>query len=371
MTISVRKDMVMIISDLGMGGAQRVLSLLATNWADQGYHVQVATFYGDERDHFKLPENVTRVVMGDPGVSRNFVQGLIANLIRIYRVRRMLRASGTSVVISFVGMTNILTVLAGMGAPWKTVISERNDPARQSLGRMWDRLRQWIYPCADHITANSSGAVQTLSRFVPEHKLSLVLNPVDLKRFATDDIQRSKTLLAVGRLVPQKAFDILLSAFAKAGQDLPDWALIIVGDGPQQQELQQQAHDLGIAGRVQWMGRLDDCTALYATVGIFVLASRYEGVPNVLLEAMASGCPVIVSDASSGPLDYVVDGDSGLIVPVEDINILAREIIRLANDEGLRAQLGTSARLRVSANDGELVVAQWSRLIGLKRLPEA
>lgn len=352
---------------MDLGGAQKVVMLLASAWAGQEYRVQIITFSGPERDHFPLPDTVSRIAIGGARESRTPLHGVLANLVRIWRLRRALKASGAPVAISFVGATNVVSILAGIGAGWKTVISERNDPAKQSIGHLWDGLRRLTYRHAHLVTANSSGALRTLSQFVPTRKLALVQNPVVIDRHTPSKSPRDKTILAVGRLVPQKALDLLLRAFARAGEGLDGWSMVLVGDGPLETALRKQADDLGLSARVHFPGRLKDCRPYYETAGIFVLPSLFEGSPNALLEAMACGCAVMVSDASSGPLDLVEDNATGLVVAVGNEDEWHRALVRLAGDADLRARLGAAARSRVAAHAYPLVAEEWGRLVGLSR----
>jgi GalNAc-alpha-(1->4)-GalNAc-alpha-(1->3)-diNAcBac-PP-undecaprenol alpha-1,4-N-acetyl-D-galactosaminyltransferase len=362
---SPRQDIVLVISDLGMGGAQRVVSILATLWQQQGYRVQVTTFFGPELDHFSLPDGVSRHIVADTGATNGFLQGIINNIRRIYRLRAALKQANAPVVISFIGVTNILTVLASVGAPWRTIISERNDPERQSFGRIWDWLRRLTYRHADLITANSPGAVTTLQNFVPESKLLLVRNPIDLEKFQPPTKNKQPVICAAGRLVPQKSFDTLLAAFAKCTGSMKGWRLVIAGEGLLAATLHQQSADLGLTSRVTWLGRVDDCAPLFAEAAIFALPSRFEGTPNALLEAMASGCAVVVSDASSGPLDYVTHDNNGLVVPSDNLEALATALEHLALNIDLQRRLGAAARDTVKQNAQDTVVDEWSRLAGL------
>lgn len=358
-------DIAFIISHLGSGGAQRVLSTLANSWVLKGRRVCVITYNDKDGDFFTLDPAVQRIVIGGVGTSHTLVRGLIRNIHRIIALRRALRETDAKVIVGFVAGTNVLVVLASLGLGSRVIISERNDPARQSFGWLWDRLRQVLYRYADVVTANSQGSLETMRAYVPEQKLALVPNPLDHRTTTASREKTSPTVLTVGRLTHQKAHDVLLEAFAHVSSQAPDWRLAIVGDGKLRGTLHARAERLGISARVDWHGRVSDPFDYYRTTDIFVLVSRYEGIPNALLEAMSCGLPVIVSDASPGPLEFVEHEITGLVVPVDNIPDLVIALERLIDDLPLRRRLGCAARERVAECNLPNVLQVWERVLEL------
>ncbi len=169
--------------------------------------------------------------------------------------------------------------------------------------------------------------------------------------------------VTVPRLVEQKGLDVLLKAAARAFEQLPDWRLAIVGDGPLRDELEALAGELGIASRVDWFGHVDNPVPYLRAAQAFVLTSRFEGSPNALLEAMACGLPAVVSDASPGPLELIGEEHAGLIVPVEDVEATAAAMVRLGTDEALRARLGEAALERTQIHQLDQAMQVWLELL--------
>lgn len=355
----------LVISDLGSGGAQRVLTTLANAWAARGRRVCVITLADGMSDFFPLDPSIERRVAGGMHDSRSLLDALRMNFRRIANLRRCLRDSGAPVAAAFVGTTNILTILSALGTGIRVVACERNDPARQSLGRMWDFLRRRFYRYADRVTANSRGVLDTLSKFVPASKLAYVPNPLAVFPPTIEGKAHPPTVLSVGRLHFQKGYDILLPAFAIAAREKPDWRLRILGDGPLREELRKLADNLSIADRVIWEGRAADPFPFYQSSDLFVLASRFEGMPNAMLEAMACGLPVIVTDASPGPLEYVEHNVSGLVTACESVDALADPLQRLMGDPALRERLGRRARERVADCELNSVLKTWEEILQL------
>ncbi|RJP27568.1 MAG: glycosyltransferase family 4 protein [Candidatus Omnitrophota bacterium] len=357
-------DVAFVISDLGSGGAQRVLTTLANSWARAGRKICIITFSTPENDFFPLEPTIHRIVIDGMSASSNPFSAVFFNLKRIIRIRRAIKKSGAPIVVGFVGSTNVLVIFAAIGLHLRVVISERNDPARQSLGTLWDFLRRHVYRYADVVTANTRGALETLAKFVPSAKLALVPNLLSIPELNQASQKRS-ALLAVGRLSHQKAYDILLAAFAEVSSHFPHWRLEIVGEGELRENLKEMANQLGISQNVIWRGHQSNPFVFYRKTEIFVLASRYEGMPNAMLEAMVCGMPVIVTDASPGPLEYVKHEKTGLVVPVENVQLLSDAMMRLIRDTDLRKRLGQAGKERVAECEIRHGLPVWEHVLGL------
>ena len=239
---------------------------------------------------------------------------------------------------SLLGATNIITVAASDGLRHRTVISERNDPSKQRLETPWEDLRPVLYPAADAVSANSHGALSSMRSYCPEGKLRHAPNPLILADGTHDT--RSNALLFLARLVPQKAPDVLIEAFASFIRTAPGWKLHVAGDGPMAEELQMRVRALGLTDGVTFHGVVTDPTPLLTRCRIFVLPSRFEGTPNALLEAMGHRMACIVSDASPGPLRLIEHGVGGLVVETGSVEGLAGALGELSRDEQLQRKLG-------------------------------
>ena len=358
-------DIALVISDLHGGGAQRVLTALAADWTTRGLRLCAITLSQRCSDKFTLHPDVTRVALNVAARSESTARAVIANLRRMYALRRAILHANAPVVVSFIATTNVITILASVGLKARIVACERNDPRLQLLNRPWESLRRFSYRYADAVTANSRGALQTLESYVPRRKLFFVPNPVRPTAVSVRESRRRQTILNVGRLTYQKAHDILLQAYAQVVAKIPNWNLAIVGEGPRSQRLRDQASSLGLLEHIEWVGWTTEIEQYYESAQLFVLPSRYEGMPNALLEAMSFGLPPIVSDASPGPLEHIAHEENGLVVPVGDTRRLANAIIRLIENPELRYQLGSAAQAKISGMEQGAVDQAWSCVFGL------
>jgi len=229
--------------------------------------------------------------------------------------------------------------------PTRTVISvhnsisavTRNAPTRR--GRMTPYFVRRFYPWADAIVAVSRGVagdLQRVSRIAAE-RISVIYNPVigpAMFEAARRPLEHpwfsageAPVILAAGRLTAAKDFADLLSAFAIVRRTLP-CRVVILGDGEELANLQAQAQALGVSGDVQFAGFSSNPYAYMARAGVFVLSSAWgEGLPTVLVEAMALGTPVISTDCPEGPRELLHDGEYGILVPVRDPQALADAIL--------------------------------------------
>ncbi|KAB8195918.1 glycosyltransferase [Nonomuraea phyllanthi] len=174
--------------------------------------------------------------------------------------------------------------------------------------------------------------------------------------------QSNPVVIAAGRLVPQKGYDMLLDAFAKVSDRFPEWRLRIFGTGPSKDRLQQrlESHDLG--DRMRLMGRSDRIHEELAQSSIYALSSRIEGLPMAMIEAMGHALALAAFDCPTGPADLLTPGKDGLLVPPRDVDALAEALARLMGDRELRLRLGAAAAETAHNYTPEVVMPMWEDL---------
>ncbi|HXV13094.1 MAG TPA: glycosyltransferase, partial [Candidatus Krumholzibacteria bacterium] len=168
------------------------------------------------------------------------------------------------------------------------------------------------------------------------------------------------TLLSVGRLSEQKRGDVLIDAFAALAARFPDWDLRIVGEGPERPTLEAHVRAHGLAGRVALPGATAAVEDEYARAHAFAVASRWEGFPNALAEALAHGLPAVGFAACPGVNELIEPGSNGLLAAgVDDANALATTLAGLMSDAETRRSMGERARASMAAYHGEAVYDRW------------
>ena len=352
----------LVISALGAGGAERVIITLANCWATRGWQVTLITFDPPEAEpYYPVEPRVTLRQLNIPSVGSPLWRAIRQNLRRVRALREVLRAADPDLAISFLAKINVLTMLASRGLAFPVVVSERNNPKRQRFRGIWSWLRHRVYLRACCVVAPSRGVLDSFPDAI-RARGRVIPNPVELVAAGTRR-PGSGRLVAVGRLVDQKGFDLLLQAFAEVARAHPEWTLTIWGEGEERPALEAIVAELGLSDRVRLPGVTERPGQWVEQADVFVLSSRYESFGNVLTEAMAAGVPVVAFDCPFGPGDIVRDGEDGLLVPPEDVNALAAAMERLMADSDLRRRLGEAGARNVRRFHRDAVVAQWDALI--------
>jgi glycosyltransferase involved in cell wall biosynthesis len=358
----------LVISSLAGGGAERVLATLANGWAATGIEITVITLAGAEADKYLLDPAVRRIPLGLASESANVLEALRNNILRVHALRRVIWECAADVVISFMYTTNMLCVLAcsGLGAP--VIVSDRSSLRDFPPRSVWHWLYRPLYRRAAALVVQTQrGADVACLRTGRE----AVVIPNPLRLCATDAEQGvSKifdpacgTLLAMGRLAPEKGFDLLIEAFGRVASIHPGWRLLILGEGAERVGLSAAIRERGLVDRVSLAGFTSDPQKAMRQADLFALPSRFEGFPNGLLEAMAEGMPCISCDCPTGPRELIEHGKNGWLVPTEDIEALAKGLDLLMGDAELRLRLGAQARSVRQSYSLAAILDKWNRLI--------
>lgn len=348
-----RPDLALFLPSLRGGGAERVMMDLARAAADTGRAVDVVVV----NRHGAVTDDLgpgVRIVDLDRGRAAT---ALPAFLRYLWRAR-------PPALLSTLEHTNVLAVVATrLIRGTRVVLREANTPAQDleyegRKGRWLLRAMRWAYPLADAVVAVSQGVAGGLTDdlgLAPE-RTHVVFNPVITPRVLEGGRVRPDhpwfaageppVVLAVGRLVEQKGFDVLLRAFASATARAA-CRLVILGEGPERDALRSSAERLGVADSVDLPGFVTNPFGYMAHSGVFVLSSRWEGLPNVLIQALAVGAPAVATDCPSGPREVLDGGRWGALVPVDDVEAMADAIVAALDGDAPRLPESWYGRYRL------------------------
>ncbi len=357
----------LVSSSLDVGGAERVLSIISNYWAAKGWAITILTFDdGSQAPFYDLDHriDVRPLAIESQDGYKISLFSIQDHLERIQILKQAIVASRPDVVISFVNTTNMLTLLACWGLNLKTIVCEHVHPASNQLNKISKLLQKLIYLSADLITVQTHAALS----FFPadRYKTFVIPNPVELPTSAAIESQLytdDRHLLAIGKLIPQKGFDLAIEAFAQVAHNHPDWTLTILGEGEMRSTLENLCVKFGLEDRVFMPGVVKNVDAHLRKADIFVLSSRFEGFPVTLCEAMACGVPVIASNCLSGPREILHDGIDGMLVAPENVEALALGLNRLMSDPGKRQYFSHHAPKVLDRFGVEPVMAIWNRAI--------
>jgi glycosyltransferase involved in cell wall biosynthesis len=350
--------LLLLVASLQGGGAERQLSDMANYWAAKGWQVNLATWSGPEvADFYALDFRIRRLTFESGSKDATRASRIRANLGRVARLRKSLVAARPDAVLSFMTESNLLAILAGAGLNVRVIVSERVQPAfHETLPWTWRILRRVLYRWADAVVAQTQDTAQWLRR---NCRTAVTVIPNALRVLPEPSSERTTLIVAVGRLTRQKGFDLLLRAFARIAGTFPDWRLALVGEGEERENLTRLRGELLLDERVEFIGQTSDVVGWMARAGLIVQPSRFEGFPNVVLEGMGLGAAVISADCPSGPSDMIEDGVNGRLVPVDDVDGLAKVMTELMSSPAERARLGRAASAVRARYRQDVVMDRW------------
>ena len=357
-----------VIYSLDGGGAERVTANLARLWANRGDKVTVATL-SSAAATYQLEPGIEIVDLNLAKLSEGIGDALLNNICRVSAIRALIRRLTPDVTIGIMTAANVLVALAAIGLATRTVGAERLYPPDLNAGLWWALARKYVYGLLGRVIAQTRAASVWLEANTTARCVATIPNAVEWplsesgRSISPSSILRPgrKLILAAGRLDSQKGFDLLIRAFAALRGDHRDWDVVILGEGPERSALEACIDGAGLAAMVFLPGRVGNMADWYQRAAIFCFSSLSEGFPNVLLEAMAAGVPVISFDCNAGPRDIIRDGIDGLLVPLGDERRLAEAMRSLMEDEKVRVQMGVRAvevRERFSA---DRVLTLWDK----------
>lgn len=352
-----------VLPGLSAGGSEHVVSFVANRLARSGYRIGVLSFEAAGSEPYYATDERVAIEYLDVPVDKKGPIGTIIDVVRrVVRLRSLLRRHRPDLVVSLLTRSNVIAVLAARGLNIPVIVSERNNPARQRPGTVWRALRRHSYPRAFGLITMTRGALEC---FPPEMRRRswVIPNMADYQHFKPHFQNQPKVMTAVGRLVDQKGFDLLIRSWAMVADRHPDWRLCIWGEGPDRGELEALVRTLGIDRSVDLPGVSSAPGEWIEQANAFVLSSRFEGWGLVLGEAMAAGLPCISFDCPFGPADMITDEADGLLVPEKDVEAMAAALSRIMGDRALRGRLATSAQSAAERFAPDKIGALWETTI--------
>jgi glycosyltransferase involved in cell wall biosynthesis len=327
------------------GGAERMVSVMANYWATRGKSISVVSLDDPSEPLFYHFDPATKLFrLHASARSSSFVQAVARNLRRVRRLRAALRRADPDIIISVLTEMNVLTLLASVGLGIPVIVAEQTVAGVAPIRRVWDRLRSWTYPLAFRIVLPYQSAVHHFPPALRE-RIRVIPNPVQKQSvLATPGAARAAfRLIAVGRLAPEKNFDLLIRAFQRIASRRPDWTLTIYGEGPERHGLEGLSAELHLSDRISLPGTVANVPEKLADADLLVFSSLFEAFPMALCEAMAAGLPVVATRCPGGIVDIVREGIDGLLVPPADPVALAGALDSLMSDALRRARFGARA----------------------------
>ena len=344
-------------SQMATGGSQRVLLLQASWFKKRGYSVAVAFLYDKEN---LLPVwcaeyDVPIYNLGFAPPTDNLLVQVLRFIRGLFRLFRLLKEAPCTAIVTFAHHASLI----GLPLAWLAGVPNRIASHRgkiEGLSRFLEGLHALMInsPLADCLVVVAERVRDdAIAEGVRPDRIVKIANGVLLPNIESGETSRlrdelniqpkQQILLSVGRLRYQKAHSVLLRAFPAVLAQFPHSRMLIAGDGILRVQLENEAGALRITEKVRFLGVRHDIPVLLSLADLFVFPSRFEGMPNAVLEAMSHGLPVIAT-AVQGVDEIILDGENGLLVPLEDPQALSNAILRLLRDPAERRRLGLAAR---------------------------
>lgn len=348
------KRHIFFIGTLCNGGAERVVSILASQMARQGITVEILTYYDRE-----ISYEIDSQVIISAVETKSGKKGKLSNLLWLRKYFR----ENAKIIISFLAPFNMMAIAANFGNSVPIIVADRNDPTRIPANKLMRKLRDILYGFATAVVVQTKQNQAYFSKIV-QKKSHVIYNPIDLKGNEGSALhtQKEKKIVTAGRLMPQKNQKMLIQVFCNVLKRYPDYELYIYGEGPSREELEQFIEKLGIRNHVFLPGNVKDIHDRIKDAEIFVLSSDYEGMPNALIEAMCLGLPVI-STKVSGATDLIINDKNGILVEVNSLEQLQAAMLELIENKQKRSNIAKEAVRLAHRLDATLIMEQWIKVI--------
>ena len=369
------KKLSLFIYSLAGGGAERVVSLLLQELPRE---FNLTLVLMNTTLEYPVPENIEVKYLEKSKASENGIFKLLKIPFLAYRYKQLCQKERIDISLSFMNRPNYINVIAKLlGMKSKVIISERAMPSLQygyknAQSFINKTLIGCLYPRAESIIANSQGNARDLNvNFnISKEQIEVVYNPIDIQSVEmageeTTEVSFSRfTFVTVGRLDRGKNHKMLIDAFKAL--DTTNAQLLIIGDGPLKDDLLKQIDRLNLNEKVFLLGKQTNPYKFLDKSDCFVFGSNHEGFPNVILEALASGLPVVSTDCQSGPREILapnMDNEFGLLVPINDVDQMSRAMQRIMQGQDLSNQYKKKARIRARDFDKEKIIKNYIRII--------
>ena len=344
-----------ISSSLVGGGAERVMVILANFFVTKGHHVTIITF--NEGDDFQLDERVSRVRLHSGSIKNHTLRG-VWNLVSHYKSVK----NRPDIAISFLSRTNFMSIIACKFFFIKIIVSEHFNHLGEG-DKIRDFTWKYLYRLANVVTVLTSFDKPFFEN--KGAKVVVMPNPSTFIPLNHNGHSRRKVIMAIGSLnrYHDKGFDNLIRLIAPVLKNYPDWILKIVGRGDEGLAfLRELTAKEELEKQVVFTGFRNDVSTLMQDSEIFILSSRFEGLPMVLLEAMTQGMACIAFDCITGPSEMIVNNENGLLINDQDMDAMKNGLIKLMEDDSLRRKLAHRATRDLDRYSIENISKLWEDL---------
>ncbi len=356
------KNICLLITTLNPGGAERVVSSLS-NELIKDYNVHLILFY--KNNYFYEMDKRIKIypVLNERRISKNILESVLLNIWFLIKSLRYVRENNIDLMISFTTNVNVLSLFVSFFTSIPCIISERNNPNVYIPNNFWRFLRNKTYNFARILVVQTELAKSSFSSIVNENRIIVIPNFVDSTSLSrrVDYLFRENIILTVGRLDQNKNQLLIIQAFKNL--NLVDWKLFIIGDGVLRESLERLVKSYKLETNIFFLGNVKNIWEFYNVAKVFVFSSRSEGFPNALLEAFSFGLPCISTNCDFGPGEIISNSHNGLLIGVDDIVSLEKNLLMLCSNDDLCRYLSRNALESAFRYRKDGVLSKWIFII--------
>jgi len=347
-----------IVHSMGSGGGERVLSILANKLVLKGHSIRIVTLSNSIEDAFELNQQIVRVKLKKRTFNNHTINNLF-NLFKHYRSKK----NRPDIAISFMVETSMLAIIICTLFGIKSIASEHTNHVLKRKNNLRLFTRKYLYRLANKIIV----LTEFDRAYYAKHRSNVKVIP-NPSTFSINEAptQRSKTILAVGNLNKYhiKGFDNLIPIVAEVFKKHKDWTLQIVGaiDETSLSFLNKIVVEHQMEDRIVFSGFSNKVSDIMATSDVYIMTSRFEGLPMVLIEAMSQGMVCISYDCETGPSEIITHNYNGILVKDQDTLEMADGLDKLLSDGKLREELRANAPKSIEKFDPDLIVSEWEQV---------
>ena len=347
------KKIILAGSIINVGGVGKMMNFVASNLLVDGWNVIVLSLRHEARPAF-LPAKAEFITLK----KEHFANSVLWRAEEIINLRHILKKLRPFTICTFGSEPSVMVRLASLGLKQTRVVSaERSDPYTSS--KLWQRLSAWAYRHSDYCVFQLEKQRDFFDSVVKE-KSFVIPNAFIQEGYNIENTKKRDVIVSAGRFVYQKGYDTLIRAFAKVIALHPHFTLELYGGGDDEKLYEEIIKKYNLHGKVKLFNYAKDISAIISSCKVFVLSSRFEGIPNVLIEAMSVGVPTVSTDCTPGGPAFLTDnGKRGLLVPVDDENAMASAICKIIESPELSKKLSLMGREVSEILDEKTIAKQW------------
>lgn len=367
----VEKNIVIITNNLNPGGAQSTAIKLSEYLSSDFEQVTILSLYSNKDQFFKYDSKIKFDSLNFDRINNNHSK-VIAALKKLKLIRNFVIQNKINVIISLESIVTIIFVFSTLGLKTSIISSERNYPPKRKILRHWKILRKILYRYVDLHVAQTQKTANWLKNNTLAKSICVISNSI---RWPLSHSSKADNIIENNQLSPYilsvgvgrahiKGYDLLIEAFKQVSTNHPNFKLVIIGIDKEKNKkdylfLSEIIEKHNLSDKVILKPVVTNIMDWYENAFMFVLSSRTEGFPNVLLESMASGCPSIAFNCDTGPSDIIEDKVNGLLVPAENVKLMATSILKLIDNKKLREKISKNGKRIVDRFSEEKIKQEW------------